>query len=200
MKPLKTIKKLQSKIPTTIVALGDSLTYGWMVNTGYLDFLEKFIRETHPGSRFSLVNRGISGDTAEGGLFRLENDVLALNPDCIFIQFALNDAFSGYSTEDYKKNIEFMIKEIRDQSEADIVLITSVCLMDEHQDDLIGTYYDKLDELAREFGLTIVKVHDYWKSRIAGGISFDDLTLHDRAHPNEDGYRLMAEAIMESFV
>lgn len=200
MKPLKTIEKLRSKTPTTIVALGDSLTYGWMVNAGYLDFLERLIGETYPGSKFNLVNRGISGDTAEGGLGRLESDVLALNPDCIFIQFALNDAFSGYSTEDYKENIEFMIKKIRDWSEADIVLITSVCLIDEYQDDLIGAYYDKLDELADEFGLTIIKVHDYWKSKISGGISFGDLTLYDFVHPNEEGYRLMAEAIMDSFV
>jgi len=182
------------------VALGDSLTYGWMVTAGYLDFLEELIRETYPGSRFSLVNRGISGDTAEGGLRRLESDVLALNPDCIFIQFALNDVFSGYSTEDYKENIESMIKKIRDRSEADIILITSVCLIDEYQDDLIGTYYDILNELAKEFGLSIIKVHDYWKSKISSGTSFGDLTLDDLAHPNEKGYRLMAEAIMESFV
>lgn len=200
MKPVQTIEKLRSKAPITIVALGDSLTYGWMVDMGYLDFLERMIGERYPGSTVNLVNRGISGDTAEGGLHRLERDVLALHPDCVFVQFALNDAFSGYSPQEYKGNIELIIKKIRDTSNADIILITSGCLSDDCQNDLIGTYYDKLDELAREFGLPIAKVHEYWKSKISGGIAFGDLTLFDRAHPNEKGYRLMAEVIMESFV
>lgn len=196
MKPVKTIKKLRSKTTTTIVALGDSLTYGWMVNLGYLDFLEKMIGETYPGSKLNLVNRGISGDTAEGGLHRLERDVLSLNPDCVFVQFALNDAFSGYSSEDYRKHIEMIIKKIISRSDADIMLITSVCLIDDHQDEVIRIYYDELDALSRKFRLPIVKVHEYWKSKISEGINFVDLTLYDLAHPNEKGYKLMAEAIM----
>jgi len=146
------------------------------------------------------VNRGISGDTAEGGLQRLERDVLVLHPDCVFVQFALNDAFSGYSTEDYRKNIELIIKKIGTRSNADILLITSVCLIDAHQDEVMMTYYDELDALAEQYKLPIVKVHEYWKSKISEGIAVSDLTLHDLTHPNEEGYRLMAEVIMELFL
>lgn len=199
MKPVKTIEKLRSKTSVTIVALGDSLTYGWMVDTGYLDFLKEMMGKKFPENEFTLVNRGIPGDTAEGGLHRLERDVLELNPDCVFVQFALNDAFSGYSPEDFKGNVRMIIERIREKSDPDIVLITSVCLMDGYQDDLIGTYYDRLDELAREFRLPIAKVHEYWRSKISEDVTFGDLTLHDLAHPNSEGYRLMAEAIMGLF-
>lgn len=92
MKPIKTILKLKSGAETTIVALGDSLTQGWMVRKGYMDFLEEMFRETFPESRLHLINCGIPGDTAEGGLYRLRN-VLDFNPDCVFVQFSLNDAF-----------------------------------------------------------------------------------------------------------
>lgn len=200
MKPVRTIEKLRSGVPVTIVALGDSLTYGWMVDRGYLDFLETMIGERYRGSEYTLVNRGISGDTAEGGLQRLKRDVLALRPDCVFVQFALNDAFSGYLPEEYEAHIESIIGEIRKASDADILLITSVCLMDDRQDDVVTTYYDRLDGLAHAHGLPIVRVHEYWKSKIAAGVAFGDLILPDGAHPNEEGYRLMAEAIMESFV
>lgn len=36
IKPLKTIEKLSQGRAVTIVALGDSLTYGWMVDKGIL--------------------------------------------------------------------------------------------------------------------------------------------------------------------
>jgi len=203
VKPVQTREKLRVGIPVTIVALGDSLTYGWMVDRGYLDFLEAMIGQRYGEGRCVLINRGISGDTAEGGLQRLERDVLALRPDCVFLQFALNDAFSGYSPDEYEGYVEAMIREIREireASPADIMLITSVCLSDDQQDDIVMAFYDRLDELAHRYDLPIVRVHEYWKSKIAAGMAFGDLTLPDGAHPNEAGYRLMAEAIMESFV
>lgn len=43
MKPVATIAKLMAGIPLKWVALGDSLTYGWMVKKGYLDFLNDMI-------------------------------------------------------------------------------------------------------------------------------------------------------------
>ena len=49
IKPVNTIKKLLSGIPVVIAALGDSLTYGWMVNKGYLDFLGEMIDERFSG-------------------------------------------------------------------------------------------------------------------------------------------------------
>jgi len=200
VKPVQTIEKLRGGIPVTIVALGDSLTDGWMVDRGYLDFLETMIDERYRGSKYDLVNRGISGDTAEGGLQRLERDVLALHPDCVFVQFALNDAFSGYSPDEYEGYVEAIIRGIREGSPADILLITSVCLSDARQDDIVTTFYDRLDELAQRHDLPIVRVHEYWKSTMAAGTAFGDLTLPDGAHPNERGYRLMAEAIMASLV
>jgi lysophospholipase L1-like esterase len=93
-----------------------------------------------------------------------------------------------------------IIKNIISRSDADIVLVTSVCLDDNQQDELMRIYYDELDALAGKCRLPIVKVHEYWKSKISEGIDFVDLTLYDRAHPNEKGYQLMAEAIMQLFI
>ena len=41
----KTIAKLQSGSDVTIVALGDSLTSGWMVARGYTEFLRDMLHE-----------------------------------------------------------------------------------------------------------------------------------------------------------
>ena len=57
MKPIKTIGKLKSGAKTTIVALGDSLTQGWMVRKGYIHFMEEMFRKrmAHGGLLFLFV-------------------------------------------------------------------------------------------------------------------------------------------------
>ena len=57
-KPFKTLEKLRAGKDVTIVAIGDSLTYGWMVSKGYLDFLKEMLSEAYPGSSFKLINKG----------------------------------------------------------------------------------------------------------------------------------------------
>jgi len=199
MKPVKTIGKLKSGTRTTIVALGDSLTQGWMVRKGYIDFLEEMLRETFPESRFQLINCGIPGDTAQGGLYRLRDDVLDLNPDCIFVQFALNDAFCGYSAAQFKKHIQHIINEIRNDCDAEIVLITSGYVGNSPDTDFVGEFYRQLEILGEENGLPVARVHDYWKKRIDEDVDFETLVFGDLVHPTVAGYRLMAEAVMQLF-
>ena len=54
-----------------MVALGDSLTYGWMVDRGCLDFLGDMMRERFPEARFRLIHCGMPAGTAYNGLHRL---------------------------------------------------------------------------------------------------------------------------------
>lgn len=199
MKPVKTIGRLKSGVETTIVALGDSLTQGWMVRKGYIDFLEEMLREAFPGSRFHLINCGIPGDTAEGGLYRLRDDVLDLNPDCVFIQFALNDAFCGYSAARFKECIQRIIDEIRNDCDAEIVLITSGHVGNSRETHFVGEFYRQLEILGEENGLPVARVHDYWKKRIDEDVEFRTLVQGDLVHPTVAGYRLMAEAVMQLF-
>ena len=196
-KPVNTIKKLLSGVPVVAVALGDSLTYGWMVDKGYLDFLGEMIGEEFPDARFSLINCGMPAGTASSGLNRLQRDVLSRNPDCVFVQFGLNDAFSGYTPEEFRDNIEKIIREIKENTDSDIVLVTSVCLENRKDNTHVKKYYDQLEELADLYKLSLVKVHLYWENRISEGIRFSDLVQADRVHPVSHGYRFMAEAVME---
>ena len=199
MKAESTIKRLRDKLPVTIVALGDSLSYGWMVRKGYLQFLEEMLMERYPGCRLTIINRGIPGDTAEGGLYRTREDVIDENPDCVFIQFALNDAFVGYTPERYKNNVQAIISEIRDNTSAEIVLITSVYMGSAYENEMADGFYTRLEELAAMNNLPIARVHEYWRSKIEQGTEFKKLVQFDMVHPTVEGYRLMAKAILEVF-
>ena len=200
IKPARTINKLISGTPITIAALGDSLTQGWMVDMGYIDFLEQMLRIKFPECRFKLVNSGIPGDTADSGLYRLTGDVLYYKPDCVFIQYAINDAFSGFTEQQFKKNIKGIIEKINENGNTDIVLITSGYIGDNDENRLVERYYHQLTVLGEEYHIPVVAVHEYWKEKVRDGIPFESLVQYDCVHPTEEGYRLMAEAVMKLFV
>ncbi len=199
MKLEKTINKLTNGEPLRIIALGDSLTQGWMVRKGYLDFFADMLKVQFPDCDVTIINRGIPGDTAEGGLFRLREDVLDSEPDLVFIQFALNDAFTGVPPVRFKNTIRTMIDQIRADTFAEILLLTSVPIMHQEEDFMAENFYSRLIEVSREESIPIALVHNYWKKRMSEGTDIRSLVQMDMVHPNMEGYRLMAEAIMDVF-
>ncbi|HPA71010.1 MAG TPA: GDSL-type esterase/lipase family protein [Spirochaetota bacterium] len=199
MRPDKTIARFATGEPATIVALGDSLTRGWMVRKGYLEFMDEMLRAKYPSANFSIINQGIPGDTSDGGLERLGDDVIDHDPHCVFLQFALNDAFIGINPSVYKNTMRAMIDTLRADTDAEIILITSVYIQNSRENDMAERFYDRLAELADECSLPIARVHDYWKKMIREGADFRKLVQYDGVHPTVEGYRLMAEAIMEIF-
>jgi len=200
MKPYKTIEKMKNGGKADIVALGDSLTYGWMVGKGYLAFLKEMLAAAYPNSPFSLMNQGIPGDTARGGLYRLRRDVLSFDPDCVLVQFALNDAFSGETPEGFGKAVEEIVRTIEEESDGEIVLVTSVCLDGERENLFIERYYGEMERIAGAYGHALARVHETWKRKIAEGVSFSSLVQFDGVHPNSEGYRYMAEAVAAVFL
>ena len=199
MKLIESLKKLKSGEEVKIAALGDSLTYGWMTERGFLDYLKIMITKKFPDSNFKILNRGVPGDTAKDGLRRTDSDVLRSCPDLVFIQFALNDAYTGFSPADFERNIEAIVLKIRETSDAEIALITSVALLDTEENKIAEEFYDKIYECGERYNLPVAEVHRYWKEKISSGIRHSTLVQSDGIHPTEKGYELMAEAVFMLF-
>ncbi len=180
----------------TIVALGDSLTSGWMVARGYTEFLRDMLLIRFPKADVRIINSGIPGDTAPGGLYRLQQDALSYRPDCVMVQFALNDAFCGCSLGEFRRSIEAIVERIRQESSAEVLLLTSTLPADASELDVVAPFYGALKDIAREKECGVALVDELWRDAIAAGTPHDSLVLYDRVHPSEAGYRLMAEAIM----
>jgi lysophospholipase L1-like esterase len=177
-----------------------SARIGWMVRKGFVDFLDEMIKRKYPVCSFSLLNRGVPGDTAEGGLYRLSEDVLDHEPDCVLVQFALNDAFTGINVERFGNSVQSIINSINENGGAEVILVTSVCLGNTRENEIAFPFYKKLEELADSNEITVAKVHEYWSRKIAeDGLEFRKLVQSDLVHPTVEGYRLMAEAIMGVF-
>jgi len=199
IRPERTIEKLQRDDKVIIAALGDSLTQGWMVRRGYIYFLREMLKARYPQSALTIVPKGIPGDSADNGLYRLRYDILEYNPDCVFIQYAINDAFMGYTSRQFRSTIQEIIEEIQADGDADVILVTSSYIGDNADAEIIGEFYRQLEELGAVFGLPVAMVHEYWKKRIDEGADYRTLVQYDMVHPTEDGYRFMAEAIAALF-
>jgi len=193
-----TLRLLKSGKKLHIVALGDSLTYGWMVQKGYIDFFSELLTRKYPGSRFVITNKGVPGDTAAGGLQRLQRDVLDLQPDLVFVQFALNDAFCGVSPEQFQSSVTGIIDRIRRHTAAEILLMSSVALP-ASENRIVAGHYDALARIAETEQVAVARVHEYWQQKAAEGPLPAPPVQADGVHPTEYGYRLMAEAVMLCF-
>jgi lysophospholipase L1-like esterase len=196
MSLINTIIKNTGKNRVVIDALGDSLTSGWLVSKGYLDFLEEMLNEKYPDIEILIKNHGVPGDTAGDGLRRISR-VTGDKPDLCFVQFALNDAFTGITPEMFKKNIAQIILKIQNSLPAEIMLLTSVPVNSPYENRIAESFYQIIIECGKEFNVPVAGVHEYWKKKISSGTSHSSLVQGDGVHPVEKGYRFMAEAVME---
>ncbi|HPJ34392.1 MAG TPA: GDSL-type esterase/lipase family protein [Spirochaetota bacterium] len=196
MSLIKDLYKKREREAFKITALGDSLTYGWLVSKGYLDYLGEMLNIKYPELKISINNLGVPGDTARDGLRRI-NEVIKSNPDLCIIQFALNDAFTGMRPDAFKMNIEQIVKRVQSDTSAEILLLTSVPVSSAYENKIAESFYDEIIRCGEDYGIPVAKVHEYWKKKISGGINHSSLVQGDGVHPVEKGYRLMAEAVLE---
>jgi len=199
VKPVNTINKLKKGEPVTIVALGDSLTYGWMVDTGYVDYFYDFLKIQYPGATITIFNKGVPGDTADGGLHRVGYDVIPYNPDCVLIQFALNDCVYGYTPDIFGNYIRAIISTIQQKIQCDIIIITSVWFGESPEAQNAYTFYDMLITIANKYNLPIAMTHQYWEDAVKKGTPLHELVQFDGVHPTEEGYYIMSLALQELF-
>lgn len=199
-KPIKTIEKMANGDAVVLVALGDSLTSGWMVAKGYPDFLRENLANLYPCATITLLNSGSPGDGAQDGFYRLDSDVLAHYPDCVLVQFGLNDVFCGYSPQQFSSLLRKIILKIKQEGSAEIVLLSSSYFLDAGQNGLVELFYEQIEKIADEYSLAFVAVHKYWLEEIAKGVPGETLVQYDGVHPTVAGYEMMARAVTGVFM
>jgi lysophospholipase L1-like esterase len=161
---------------TSIIAFGDSLTAGYGAATGddYPARLTSLIGDT-------VVNAGVSGDTTEAALVRVDGDVIARNPRIVLVGLGGNDFLHGVDGPSTESHLRTIVRKI--QSSGAMVVILGFRFPS------ITTRYEKIyDRVAREERCLLIP-------DILHGILNDPALKSDEIHPNARGYQLMAERI-----
>jgi acyl-CoA thioesterase-1 len=173
--PYSNVANLGSR-GSNIIALGDSLTAGFGAPSG----------QDYP-SRLStmigvpVLNAGVSGDTTEAALARLDPDVLSRDPRIVIVGLGGNDFLRGVAIASTEANLRILIRKIHDAGAMVVLLGFSF--------PSISANYEKMYEgLAREERCLLI-------SHPLHGILTDAALKSDEIHPNARGYQLMAERI-----
>lgn len=163
-------------IPITvsrIVCFGDSLTWGYGA-TWEKDYPTRLEEMTG----IEVINSGVSGNTTADGLARLEDDVLAFEPDVVLITLGGNDLKNRVSLDTARANLLGIIQRI--QAAGAMVILGGIDI------PLYGKGYAEMYEsVARQTGSVLI-------SNILEGIFSRPDLMSDSIHPNDKGYQIMA--------
>lgn len=180
------------------VAFGDSITDGYGVPSGFVSFLTEQISKARPDLNLVTINAGMSGDTSRGGLYRLGRDVIEPRPDLVTINFGVNDAFSGISPQQFSDNLRDMVSGIRAAGCDRVLMLSCESIPEEWAEQEVLPYWEAMKVLAEDMGCVYADVHGRWVEELKGGRPESDLIISGDLHPNEEGHRLIAEAVFET--
>ncbi len=161
---------------SAIIAFGDSLIEGVGASSGN-DFVSLLAREL----QMPIINAGISGDTTFSALARIGRDVLSRDPKIVILLVGGNDAIRRYKPADTFRNLEEIITRIHAQRSA--VLLLGV------RGGLFSDAYKK------EFKSLAQKTNVSYVSDILSGVFGRHQYMYDTIHPNDEGYRVIADRI-----
>lgn len=173
--PYAKVRNLDSR-GANIFAFGDSLTAGYGAQAGqdYPSRLSALIGEP-------VLNAGVSGDTTESALARLDDAVLTRDPRIVIVGLGGNDFLGGVPVATTEANLREIVRKIEGAG-------AMVVLLGFRFPSLNADYEAMYEKVAKEEGCLLVP-------RILRGILNDSSMKSDAIHPNAKGYALMAERI-----
>jgi len=174
----------------TIVALGDSLTDGYVLSRkqAYPALIAEKMRSEN--YEFDVVNAGRSGDTTAGGLRRLPELLHGRKKIDIFIlALGINDAFRGVPLDQIRSNLQEIIDRTRTRHPGVSIIIAGMQLPLASSDGYVRAFGEMFGALAEKNDATLIPY-------LLEGVGGDPgLNLPDRIHPNAAGQRVLAENV-----
>jgi len=169
-----------------VVAFGDSLTSGRGIGRAqaFPAILQQ--RIDRDGLDYAMVNAGVSGDTSSRAMRRFDT---ALEGDVRVLVMALgaNDGLRGVPVAALKSNLSRMIEKAQQRDIT--VLLCGMEALPIYGWDYSVAFHNAYRELAQQYGVTLVPFV------LMNVIGNPDLMQPDRAHPNADGARAIADNI-----
>lgn len=161
-----------------VVFFGDSITR-------YADWQDIF-------PDFHVANRGISGDTTEGMLQRVDN-VLALRPRAVFVMGGVNDLSGGASVDAVFGNYRALVRTISAEGIRVVIQSTLYCSTPACPTDRIAALNSRLSAQEWEGDVRFVSLNDV----LANGQRLRPELTNDGLHLLPEAYVLWRDAISQ---
>ena len=191
--------------PNTYMAFGDSITLGdgSRDRTGYRGILEADLRAQF--GRAEILTEGVEGTMSRTGVERLEEALPRDRPAFVLIHYGTND----WNAVDCKgpvtppcftvASLRAMVRQVKAQGSLPVlatIIPTNVgydARVPEERNDWVRGVNVWIRAMAAEEGCIVA---DTWQAFVSAGV--DARLFSDHVHPNDAGYRLMANAFFEA--
>ncbi len=170
-----------------IVCFGDSLTAGYGAEFGksYPDYLQADLDAK--GYHYRVVNEGISGNTTKDGVERV-NDIVAMKPAIVVVEFGGNDGLRGLRIEDSRANLDKIVSTLK--SSGTKVVLAGITLPPDYGPDYIHQFNDTYTLLAKKYNVPMLPF------LLKGVFGVDGMMQADRTHATAEGNKVVANNIL----
>ena len=189
-----------------IVFFGDSITQAGANPGGYIMRIDSMCTTEGLKEKYEFVGAGVSGNKVYDLYLRMEDDVLAKNPDMVFIYIGVNDVWhkatsgTGTDADKFEKFYTAIIKKLKDKN-IKVVLCTPATIGEKNdfsnpQDGDLNQYSKIIRSLAEKNSLPVV---DLRKIFLAYDVANNPenktkgILTTDGVHLNAKGNQLVAD-------
>jgi lysophospholipase L1-like esterase len=219
-------RELAVKAGEKIAFMGDSITAGGAGKSGFITLVMDALNKE--GLNLTSIPAGKSGNRSKDMLARLDESVISKKPDWMVLSCGVNDVwhftlrlgnrtFEGVPLEDYKENIEAILKKA-EEADIKVMILTSTMIGEDTEKETnqkLVPYNDFLREIAKEKNLPLADLNkdmqaalkeipdQEGKAKMFGEPAYprnikNKLTA-DGCHMNNLGNIMMAKGILRAF-
>src|SRR5258708_420560 len=170
-----------------IVCFGDSLTAGYGTEPGksYPDYLQTDLDAK--GYQYRVVNEGVSGNTTKDGVQRVD-DVVAMKPAVVVVEFGGNDGLRGFRIEDSRANLDEIVGKLK-AGGARIVL-AGITLPHNYGPAYIKQFNETYSLLAKKYNAPLLP------SLLKDVYGIDGMMQTDNPHATAEGNKIVAKNVL----
>jgi lysophospholipase L1-like esterase len=184
---------------TKIVFFGDSITQAGVNPGGYIDLMNKKLIEKKQDANYELIGAGIGGNKIYDLYLRMEDDVMAKEPDVVVIWVGVNDVWhkasygTGTDPDKFEKFYTAVIKKLQAKN-ISVVLTTPAAIGEKYdnsnqQDGDLNAYSTIIRDLAKKMNCKLCdlrklfmdyEVNNNKENKPQGILTSDRVHLNDK--------------------
>lgn len=188
------LKKAENGEEITVSYIGGSITEGLTVapehpELCWANLSYEWLCGQYPDAKINYVNAGLSGTPSILGNVRLERDILAYEPDIVFVEFAVNDG----NAAEYQNSYESLVRTLLTQDKDIAVVLLFTVIENGH------TCQPFMSEIGNNYGLPMISEPDSLGVEFAEGrMTWQDYS-DDQSHPNQRGHEIVRDFVANYF-
>jgi isoamyl acetate esterase len=200
------ITPFASQKKTRVVFFGDSITQAGVSAGGYITRIDSMCKGEGKADNYEFIGAGIGGNKVYDLYLRIENDVLAKDPDVVVIYVGVNDVWhksssgTGTDADKFERFYQAIIDKLKAKN-IKIFLCTPAAIGEKTdfsnpQDGDMNEYSNIIRRIAKKNELQIVDLRKaFLDYNLKNNLDNKDrgILTTDRVHLNARGNQLVAD-------